>query len=154
LHEKNFKKNTGGRFLLIVVIALGLFPPRTRTASSLLANKDICGVSFLYNATDGHTSGACPQLEDGQSETVTLHNLLQSLNIRWCGFNGDGSGMDIPAYYLCFVNESGAPQVTMYIPSTGYLYCGHWIYRATSPSMEEAWSQLDSLYGSAILLSE
>lgn len=129
--------------LLLVAVA---FAVHTRNAESLLSGEDIAGVSFLYHDIEAPTSGACPQIEVGQPAMDEVSSFLQDLDIRWHGFYGDGSVMDVPAYYLVFFDESGMPQVELYITSTGYLYCGYMIYRMITPSSKEVWLQLGSLY--------
>ena len=129
--------------LLLVAV---VFAVHTKNAESLLSGKDVAGVSFLYNSIEDPTSGVCPQIEVGQSEMDEVNGFLQDLNIRWCGVYGNGSGMDVPAYHLFFFDESGMPQVEMYITSTGNLYSGHMAYRIITPSSKEAWLQLGGLY--------
>lgn len=129
--------------LLLVAAA---FAVHTRTAQSLLSGEEIAGISFLYLDSEAPTSGVCPQIEVGQPAMDEVSSLLQDLDIRWHGFYGDGSVMDVPVYYLVFFDESGMPQVELYITSTGHLYCGHMTYRMITPSPEKVWLQLGSLY--------
>lgn len=137
-------------FCLVVcglLVVAGAFVFHTRNAESLLAGKDIAGVSFLYNSIENPTSGACPQIEAGQPEMDEVNSFLQDLNIRWSGLSRNGrSGLAVPAYHLFFLDERGMPQVEMYITSTGYLYSGHMVYRILAPSSEDVWLQLGDLY--------
>ena len=129
--------------LLLVVVVLAL---RTKTAESLLAGKEIAGASFLYNDIENSTSGACPQIEADEVAMDELNAFLQNLHIRWNGFYGDRSVMDVPAYHLSFFDESGMPQVQMYMTATGYLYCNHMIYSVTNLRAQDVWMQLGDLY--------
>ena len=129
--------------LLLVVVVLAL---RTKTAESLFAGKEIAGASFLYNDIENPTSGACPQIEADEAAMDELNVFLQNLHIRWNGFYGDRSVMDVPAYHLSFFDESGMPQVQMYMTATGYLYCNHMIYSVTNLRAQDVWMQLGDLY--------
>ena len=143
---------------LLKLVVCGLFitgvafAMHIRTANTFLLDNNITGVSLLYNDIEGPTSGACPQIENGQSAMDDVFSFLHTLNIRWYGFTGNQ--MDIPCYSLYFYDEDGMPQVKMYITSTGYLYCGQLSYRIISPSVENAWLQLNNLYEKAINLQE
>lgn len=151
----NRKEKRGNRRKLLclavcaLLLAAGAFAFRTRTAQSLLSGGEIAGVSFLYRDIESSTSGACPQIEVDQPEMEALSRFLQDLDIRWRGFYGEGTAMDVPAYYLVFFDESGMPQVELYLTSTGYLYCGHMTYSIIAPASEEVWLQLGSLYALA-----
>ena len=129
--------------LLLVVVVLAL---RTKTAELLLAGKEIAGASFLYNDIENPTSGACPQIEADEAAMDELNVFLQNLHIRWNGFYGDRSVMSVPAYHLSFFDESGMPQVQMYMTATGYLYCNHMIYSVTNLRAQDVWMQLGDLY--------
>ena len=129
--------------LLLVVIVFAL---RTRTAESLLAGKEIAGASFLYNDIENPTSGACPQIEADEAAMDELNVFLQNLHIRWNGFYGDRSVMNVPAYHLSFFDESGMPQLQMYMTATGYLYCNHMIYSVTNLRAQDVWRRLGDLY--------
>lgn len=129
-----------------------LFPLRTRAAASLLAGRELEGVSFLYNAIENPTSGACPQLEAGQPELTELLAFPETAEVRWCGTAG--SGMELPHYQLFFFDAAGMPQVTMQITSTGYLHCGHSVYRSLEPSAQTVWVELERFYAGAVSLQE
>ena len=146
-------RKTGGKLLCLAVSALFLaavvLAVRPRTAQSLLPDRPIAGVLFLYNSIGDMTSGPAPQIEASQPEMEEVDRFLQDLTIRWAGFYGDGSLLDVPGYRLIFFDERGMPQTGLYITSTGYLYHSHTVYRILSPSTTMSWTQLHSLYALA-----
>ena len=146
------KVEKGNRRKIICLVVCGfllvatVFALRTKMAETLLAGREIAGVSFLYNDMENPTSGACPQIEADEAAMDELNAFWKKLHIRWHGFYGDRSVVDVPAYHLSFFDESGIPQLEMYITATGYLYCNQMTYSITNPSAEDVWMQLCDLY--------
>lgn len=135
--------------LCVLLAAVGALTLRTRDARSLAVDDSVCGISLLYNDTTAATSGACPQIENGQSTMDDMLHFLQSLELRWDGFRWDSGGMSLPCYHLYFCDQSGLPQTTLYITADGQVYCGHQVYRILSPDTTETFSQLALLYQQA-----
>lgn len=135
--------------LCVLLAAVGALALRTRDAYSLAVDDSVCGISLLYNDITAATAGASPQVENGQSTMDDMLRFLQSLELRWDGFQWDSGGMSLPCYRLYFVDHGGLPQTTLSITADGQVYCGHRVYRVLSPDAAETFSQLTLLYQQA-----
>lgn len=135
--------------LFVLLAVVGALTLRTRDAYSLAVDDSVCGISLLYNDTTAATSGACPYVEDGQSSMDDMLHFLQSLELRWDGFQLGSDGMSLPCYHLYFCDQGGLPQTTLYITADGQVYCGHQVYRVLSPDASDTFSQLTLLYQQA-----